>query len=110
MGRMIDANALVADIAKERDKIPVTDSNGNPHWHGKAMRGGIQKVLRCVNDAPAVDPVHAAGGCYCRECMYQEDCFGQIGFWGRDLVLEQNNYEYHKLDFCSYGRRKEVRE
>ena len=43
----------------------------------------------------------------CFECKYQEDCFSQIGHWSRDSVLEQNNYEYHKLDFCSYGERRE---
>ena len=43
----------------------------------------------------------------CRDCKYKDDCFSQIGHWSRDNVLELNNYEYHKIDFCSYGEPKE---
>lgn len=54
-----------------------------------------------------VDPVHAAGGCYCGECRYKDECIRRIEFIGRNPVLEQNTYEYHPLSFCSYGQRKE---
>lgn len=53
-----------------------------------------------INDAPTIDAVHAAGGCYCRECKHFE----------RDGSI-QYCIEYGGLvkpdDFCSRGQRKE---
>lgn len=43
----------------------------------------------------------------CRECKYKDECIRRIEFIGRNPVLEQNTYEYHPLEFCSYGQRKE---
>ena len=34
-----------------------------------------------IDDAPSIDPVHAAGGCYCWECKYWTG-----GFDGRCLM------------------------
>lgn len=62
--------------------------------------------LRLIRQSPTIDPVHAAGGCYCVECRYKDDCIRRIKFIGRNPVLEQNTYEYHPLSFCSYGQRK----
>ena len=59
-----------------------------------------------IDKRPTIDPVHAAGGCYCVECRYKDDCIRRIEFIGRNPVLEQNTYEYHPLSFCSYGQRK----
>lgn len=50
----------------------------------------------------------AAGGCYCWECKYKDECIRRIEFIGRNFVLEQNTYEYHPLSFCFYGQRKET--
>lgn len=62
----------------------------------------------CIENTPTIDPIHAAGGCYCVECRYKDDCIRRIEFIGRNPVLEQNTYEYHPLSFCSYGQRKEA--
>lgn len=39
----------------------------------------LRTALDVLKDAPTIDPVHAAGGCYCRECgEYDKDsgvCF-----------------------------------
>lgn len=72
-----------------------------------AALGDVQTVRDILEDAPIIDPVHAAGGCYCVECRYKDDCIRRIEFIGRNPVLEQNTYEYHPLSFCSYGQRKE---
>lgn len=61
-----------------------------------------------IDEQPVIDPIHAAGGCYCRECKYKDECIRRIEFIGRNFVLEQNTYEYHPLSFCSYGQRKET--
>ena len=64
-----------------------------------------------VTNEPAVDPIHAAGGCYCRECVhwigdirapYGDEKRGHCGVWvgsGCEMYMGAD-------DFCSYGERK----
>lgn len=62
----------------------------------------------CLSDimnAPTIDAVPVVR---CRECEYEDECIRRIEFIGRNYVLEQNTYEYHPLEFCSYGQRKEA--
>lgn len=35
-----------------------------------------ETVLKLLDSLPEIDPVHAAGGCYCKECRnrYTDDC------------------------------------
>ena len=54
-----------------------------------------------LNDVDAVPVVR------CKDCKFNEDCIRRIEFMGRNPVLEMNTYEYHPLDFCSYGEPKE---
>lgn len=64
---------------------------------------GRQARLAAVNDACniAVDamanPVHFAGGCYCREC--------QRNLYGR--CLQKNFKQVNPDGFCDEGRRRE---
>lgn len=67
----------------------------------------IDLAYGMAENAPTIDPVHAAGACYCRECKYQDECICRIEFIGRNPILEQNTYEYHPLHFCSNGQRRE---
>ena len=49
--RIIDANCVVKLILEERDKL-------SPQFkHNQAMRGGIRKALRCIEQSPAIDAV-----------------------------------------------------
>lgn len=48
--RLIDADALEVQL-----------------WAHNAMVPGLMAE---INHAPTIDPVHAAGGCYCRECQF----------------------------------------
>ena len=43
----------------------------------------------------------------CEKCDYKDDCAGQIVHTTRDYVLEQNISTYNKVDFCSYGERRD---
>ena len=63
----------------------------------------------CIENTPTIDPIHAAGGCYCREC-----CFGrkpnsadmQDGY-----VYCQQQSKYKELDaFCSDGEPMEAQD
>lgn len=90
MPRLIDAAAL--DISK------FTRWFDDPN-----DRKAVERMIR---DAPTIDPVHAAGGCYCGECgylgnMHEEDGETSTFYchcWG-DLI--------YKDDFCSRGKRRE---
>lgn len=62
----------------------------------------ICSVEYALDSVPTIDPIHAAGGCYCRECKY----------WGEDGRCEpcENGLirEYTRpTDFCSYGELRE---
>lgn len=76
--RLIDANAV------EYENIMCSQSQ--LHW-----------LNAIIEKQPTIDPVHAAGGCYCRECRYlQKDTHGLWCFRDYENPL--------KLDgFCSYG-------
>lgn len=55
-----------------------------------------------IDYSPAIDPVYAAGGCYCNECECREAC----------SILEKlsdaHSYSERKVPmFCSFGKRKE---
>lgn len=51
-----------------------------------------------IAEAPTVDPIRAAGGCYCRECEY----------YLPDHICGWNSSDgWLPDDFCSYGRRRE---
>jgi len=57
-----------------------------------------------LQDTPTIDPVHAAGACYCKECEY----VGIYEATGNLYCKHQNGISSPKPDdFCSYGRRKE---
>lgn len=90
--RMIDAD----ELAKTLD-VGIADA---PLY----IQATVQQYIDCT---PTLDPVHASGACYCRECKYQDECICRIEFIGRNPILEQNTYEYHPLQFCSFGQRRE---
>lgn len=62
-------------------------------------------VAHMIKSRATIDPVHAAGACYCRECKH--------------LLRDLSSREYHMCmrlrlpqkvdldDFCSYGQRLE---
>lgn len=89
--RMIDAD----ELAKTLD-VGIADA---PLY----IQATVQQYIDCT---PTLDPVHAAGACYCWECKYQDECICRIEFIGRNPILEQNTYEYHPLQFCSFGQRR----
>lgn len=50
-----------------------------------------------------LDPVHAAGGCYCKECKYYAPAGGGVGDCNRESVQYLNVGDD---DFCSFGERR----
>lgn len=66
-----NVTAIIAEILKERDSIPlVIDKerylpNPQPYIIGEALRGGLRKALRVIEQAPVVDAVHVVR---CKKC------------------------------------------
>lgn len=52
------------------------------------------------------DPIHAAGGCYCRECEYQntDSC---VSWYEENLTYRDRWGINQETGFCSEGQRKE---
>ena len=88
MPRMIDADALP--------------------YENQVMSVDEEWCLKCgdIDAAPTIDPIRAAGGCYCRECEfsipsdYSEHALKCI-HWQMDC---------NKNGFCSYGKPKEAQD
>ena len=63
MARYIDANVLKEKLLQERDAIPLTRVERyafgveTPNRDGQAMRGGIRKALRCMEQTPTAEVV-----------------------------------------------------
>lgn len=77
MARLIDGDSL------EEKGVEFSDTN-------------IYVPIEAVWDAQTIDPVHAAGGIYCREC--ENYWKYQNGFHGCTTVADD--------DFCSNGKRR----
>ena len=57
-------------------------------------------IPRLIDEQLIIDPVHVAGGCYCREC--EKATQGGSGYvWCGKKAMPLNG-------FCSEGKRKEV--
>lgn len=61
----------------------------------------INEVQEIV-DMQSIDPVHTAGGCYCRECIYHESTEG-----GRDYCAL---HESVCSEFCGDGKIEEAQD
>lgn len=68
-------------------------------WRDKADG---EATICMIETAPTIDPVHAAGGCYCSECKFW-DGYGRCEPPENGLIREYTRPN----DFCSYGERRE---
>lgn len=110
MPRYIDAVAVVADILKERDKIPHTVPaaqyeliSEKPYQHGNSMRGGIRKALRCIEQAKTIDAVEVVR---CRDCKNWKH-LDHLGCTDFVKLCKCGGYMVGANGYCVYGERKE---
>lgn len=101
MSRLIDADAMRKEWLENGENEFVYDTNA---------------VLESIDEQPIIDPVHAAGGCYCRECRYWGDENGFLRTkdgvtFARCQVHNRAIYDGNvgwcptENDFCSLGER-----
>ena len=110
MDRYIKKSDVVKAILKERDKIPITKVERYgfgvpvPYQAGEAMRGGIRKALRCIEQAEMVDVVEVVR---CKDCIMSGDADNTM-IHGE--VVTCKLYASRPImrcgDYCSYGKRK----
>ena len=65
----------------------------------RVLNGCCYTTEFAIMGTPTIDPVHAAGGCYCRECSYRPPKGTVCQLFG-GIITED--------DFCSRGQRKEA--
>lgn len=59
-----------------------------------------------LKEQPIVDGIHAAGGCYCKECQYST----QQDIPWKDLIFCKLHRDTMPLDgFCSEGRKDDMK-
>ena len=74
-------------------------------WYCNMDRDEIAE--RILLQTPTVDPVHAAGGCYCWECKNGKEWENRNGITAFKCTLLC--VDISPEAFCSYGRREESR-
>lgn len=90
MARLIDADAAKIRFANYReDCINEDDINAADVF---------ADVVSELDEFPTIDPVHAAGACYCRECKHWQEHYDYC----KEFAEERN-----QGDFCSRGQRRE---
>ena len=90
MARLIDADAAKIRCANYReDCINEDDINAADVF---------ADVVSELDEFPTIDPVHAAGACYCRECKHWQEHYDYC----KEFAEERN-----QGDFCSRGQRRE---
>ena len=57
-----------------------------------------------INKMPTIDPIKAAGGCYCRECMHRNE-HGHCAHPRHEILPTT-----YPNDFCSYGEPREAQD
>lgn len=95
---MVAAAEALENLDAQLDVLVKEDIEAQQELAGYRTLGTLEH-LQCIHDAPAADPVHATGACYCSECVnYNKP---RLGWCGHHMDRENPD------DFCSYGRRRE---
>lgn len=87
MARLIDTRAASNKIHEYMEDFPRAETR-------LATCRVILSMLGDENQIPTIDPVHAAGACYCRECKHWQEHYDYC----KEFAAERN-----QGDFCSYG-------
>ena len=103
--KLIDANPII-------EKYKDYEYFSGYEDFDEGVETGVLFVIDELKKTSEIDPVHAAGGCYCKECQYYEpfrdysDCsktlpYGYCYYWKYEEGESPN--EVDENDFCSKG-------
>lgn len=96
MARLIDAENYRNLFNEEFKKTMELIRKGETHLD--TLAEGFTEADRVIRALPTIDPVHAAGACYCRECKHWKEHYDYC----KEFAAERN-----QGDFCSRGQRRE---
>ena len=97
MARLINAENYRDLFNEEFKKTMELIRKGETHLD--TLAEGFTEADRVIRALPTIDPVHAAGACYCRECRnYNKP---RLGWCSHHMDRENPD------DFCSWGQRRE---
>lgn len=97
MARLIDAENYRNLFNEEFKKTMELIRKGETHLD--TLAEGFTEADRVIRALPTIDPVHAAGACYCWECRnYNKP---RLGWCSHHMDRENPD------DFCSWGKRRE---
>ena len=114
MKQLKDVRPIIKMILAERDKNPLMINqerylpNWKPNQFGNAVRGGLRKALRIIEQAPVVDAVEVVRCC---ECIYRKNelycpmCYEEYVHDendGGDWVMHDRTKDQ---GFCHVGKR-----
>lgn len=95
--------ALIEREAFRRELLSLTYYGDGNYYSGREAER--DSIIDRLNEQPTIDPIKAAGGCYCRECRYwSED--GRCDPGENGLIREYTK----STDFCSYGESREAQD
>lgn len=94
MARLIDTRAASNKIHEYMEDFPRAETR-------LATCRVILSMLGDENQIHTIDPVHAAGACYCRECKHWKEHYDYC----KEFAAERN-----QGDFCSCGEKRNVDE
>ena len=95
-----DVTPIIKAILDERNKIPLMINteryipNWQPNLNGNAMRGGIRKALRIIEQAPVVDAVPVVHGRWILERIYRKCSLCEWIFCIRDEEGDLQKFNY----------------
>lgn len=75
----------------------------------EGFNDAIMRVKSMIHSAPTIDPVHAAGGCHCRECLdYESGKCVSNRLWNGCMKgdTEGVSFEPDPYFFCPFGRKR----
>lgn len=94
--RLINGNNLNAVLQNIKNSL-----DGSPP-NLVHVRAAILAIVDIIDKQPTIDPVQAAGACYCRECIHYsfDRCTNpDIAQYTEDgVAFREDN------DFCNYGK------
>lgn len=112
MDNLIDRAELYKHIAEleelARNRVCDTPTNSPAYMRYVAQLNERTYLKHEIADALTIDPVHAAGACYCRECKYARKVDKQEPKYKCVNICRDGCTQWlGSDDFCSHGQRLE---
>lgn len=111
-----DVTPIIKEILEERDKNPLVINTERyipcykENQYGNAVRAGLRKALRAIEQAPVVDAVAVVR---CKDCKhYVIDCRTCRSYCVKDSKVVGDEvwggFAVDKNGYCNYGEKRDL--